>query len=115
MSFLFHVTELNSLLSILEDDYLKSYSLVKAKVDKNNFSKKHLEYGSQGSGLYTKNKFVYFSCTDKLFDERISGPVVLYFDPKLLANRVFYTAAEHIIDPQNNKSRQQNTRHIMKI
>ena len=103
MSFLFHVTELDNLKSILEDDYLKSYSLVKAKVDKNNFSKKHLEYSSQGSGLYTKNKFVYFSCTDKLFDERISGPVVLYFDPKLLANRVFYTAAEHIIDPQNNK------------
>jgi hypothetical protein len=100
MSFLFHVTELNSLKSILEDDYLKSYSLVKLK---NTFSKKHLENSSQGSGLYTKNKFVYFSCTDRLFDKRVLGPVVLYFDPKLLSNRVFYIAAEHIIDPQNNK------------
>jgi hypothetical protein len=99
MSFyLFHVTELDSLESILKDDYLQSYSLVKLK----NNSKKYLE-NSEGYTLYTKNKFVYFSCTNKLFDERILGSVVLYFDPKLLSNRVFYTASQHIIDPQNNK------------
>ena len=100
MSFLFHVTELDSLKSILEDDYLKSYSLVKStKVDnKNNYLG-----NSQGSGLYTKNKFVYFSCTDRLFDERILGGVILYFEPKLLSNRIFYTANQHITDPQNNK------------
>ena len=100
MSFLFHVTELDSLLSILEDDYLKSYSLVNAK---DTFSKKCLRYNSQGSGLYTKNKFVFFSCTDRLFDERVLGSVILYFDPKLLSNRIFYTANQHITDPQNNK------------
>ena len=99
--FLFHTTELNSLKSILEDDYLKSYSLVKLKkVDKKNNN--YLE-NSQGSSLYTKNKFVFFSCTDKLFDERVLGGAILYFDPKLLVNRVFYTSNQHIIDPQNNK------------
>ena len=92
---------------ILEDDYLKSYSLVKStKVDnKNNYLG-----NSQGSGLYTKNKFVYFSCTDRLFDERILGGVILYFEPKLLSNRIFYTANQHIIN-----SRQKNIQHIIKI
>jgi len=100
--FLFHVTELTSLQSILQDGELKSYSLIK-KSNLQITQKNDILSNSQGSGLYTSNKCVYFSCTDKIFDKRILGGVILYFDSKLLNNRVFYTAQRHIISPHTNK------------
>ena len=35
---------------------------------------------NEGDCLYTKNNFVYFTCTDKLFDKKTYGNIVLYFD-----------------------------------
>ena len=75
--YLIHNTNVSSLKSILKDGELKSYSLLK-KINK---TPKY----SEGDGLYTENNFVYFSCTDRLFDTKIYGNVTLYFNSKLLS------------------------------
>ena len=82
--YLFHVASINALKSILKDGYLKSYSLLK----KSNKTPKD----SLGSSLYIENNFVFFSCCDKLFDNKIIGNVILYFNSKLLYNRSFYVS-----------------------
>ena len=82
--YLFHVATINALKSILKDGYLKSYSLLK----KSNKTPKD----SYGYTLYTENNFVFFSCCDKLFDNKIIGHVILYFNSKLLYNRCFYVS-----------------------
>ena len=82
--YLFHVATFNALKSILKDGYLKSYSLLK----KSNKTPKD----SLGSSLYIENNFVFFSCCDKLFDDKIIGNVILYFNSKLLYNRSFYVS-----------------------
>ena len=82
--YLFHSTNISSLKSIIKDGFLQSYSLLK-KLNK-------IPKDTLGSGLYTENNFVYFSCVDKLFDENILGNVILYFNSKLLYNRSFYVS-----------------------
>ena len=66
--YLFHITNIESLKSILKSDYIKSYSLLK----KSNKTPKD----GHGLGLYTENNFVFFSCCDKLFDNKILGHVI---------------------------------------
>jgi hypothetical protein len=82
--YLFHVATINALKSILNDGYLKSYSLLK----KSNKTPKD----GWGNGLYTVNNFIFFSCCDKLFDDKIIGNVILYFNSKFLYNRSFYVS-----------------------
>jgi hypothetical protein len=82
--YLFHITNIESLKSILKSNYIKSYSLLKN-------SNKTPKTG-QGLGLYIENNFVFFSCCDKLFDNKILGHVILYFNSKLLYNRNFYVS-----------------------
>jgi len=82
--YLIHNTKASALKSILKDGYLKSYSLLE-KPPKNN----------EGNGLYIKNNYVYFSCTDKLFDKRTNGMITMYFNSKLLLNRSFYVSTVH--------------------
>ena len=86
--YIFHNTNITQLNSILKDGYLKSYSLIKKK-PKN----------GEGYGLYTKNNFVYFSCTDKLFDKNIISFVTMYFNSKLLFNKSFYVSTQHSTKP----------------
>lgn len=72
----------------VKDKCLKSLSLQK-KTNKNI----HANYGD---GVYTENNFVYFACTNKLFDnkvsENIATGITLYFNSKLLFNKSFYVA-----------------------
>jgi hypothetical protein len=94
--YLFHKTNLLSLVSILKSEYLKSYSLLKK--DMFDLSKSN----HYGNGLYTKNNFVYFSCVDKLFDSNIlSRSVILYFKSELLYNKTFYVANLHSTSPED--------------
>ena len=76
--YLIHNTNISALKLILKDKYIKSYSLLK-KPPINN----------EGEGLYTKNNFVYFSCTDTLFNKNIFSDITLYFDSKLLFKKLF--------------------------
>jgi hypothetical protein len=86
--YLIHDTNVKALKSILNDGYLKSYSLLEKKPTDH-----------EGSGLYTENKFVYFSCTDKLFDKDTHANVILYFNSKLLFNKSFYVSTHHSSSP----------------
>jgi hypothetical protein len=74
--YLIHNTQISALKSILKDECLKSYSLLE-KPPKDN----------EGGGLYTNNNFVYFSCTDTLFDKNIFSRITLYFNSKLLLKK----------------------------
>ena len=64
--YLIHNTTADALKSILKDGYLKSFSLLE-----------NLPKFSEGSGIYNENKFVYFSCTDKLFDKRLYSRITI--------------------------------------
>ena len=87
--YLIHNTNIKSLKSILKDGYLKSLSLL----IKEGYNKKSLD--GEGTSLYDKNKFVYFSCIDKLFSRKIWAQVTLYFNSKLLFNKSFYISTNH--------------------
>lgn len=89
--YLIHNTNVSSLKSILKDGELKSYSLLK-KINKT-------PKDGEGGGLYTENNFVYFSCTDKLFDKKILSSITLYFNSKLLFNKSFYVSTTHSPEP----------------
>ena len=90
--YLLHNTDISSLKSILKDGYLKSYSLLKK-------SEKTPKY-SEGDGIYTENKFVYFSCVDNLSNKNINNSsITLYFNSKLLFNKSFYIANLHSSTP----------------
>ena len=82
--YLIHNTDITSLKSILKDKCLKSLSLQK-KTNK----KAQPNYGD---GIYTENNFVYFACTNKLFDNKVMAGITLYFNSKLLFNKSFYVA-----------------------
>ncbi len=92
--YLIHNTDITSLKSILKDKCLKSLSLQK-KTNKNT---------QPNEGSYTENNFVYFSCTNKLFDNKISANIAtgitLYFNSKLLFDKSFYIANLHSSIPQ---------------
>jgi hypothetical protein len=93
--YLIHNTSLPALKSILQDRELKSLSLLKKQ--NKNFSR----YApNEGEGIYTKNNFVYFSCTDKLYDKNIIGHVTMYFNSKLLFNKSFYLSTMHSPHPE---------------
>ena len=77
-------------MSILDDKYLKSYELLLKE-------KKIVE--GQGTSIYSTNKFVFFSCVDKLFKKQIYGQVILYFNSKLLYDNTFYIANHHTTQP----------------
>ena len=66
--YLFHITNIDSLKLILKNEYLKSYSLLK-KLNKT-------QKDGWGSGLYTENNFIFFSCCDKIFDNNIIGHII---------------------------------------
>jgi hypothetical protein len=85
--YLIHNTNISSLKSTLKYGYLKSYSLLKKE---NNTQK-----NGEGSGLYTKNNFVYFSCVDNLFDKKIHSSITMYFNSKLLFNKSFYVSTHY--------------------
>ena len=88
--YLFHNTDMTALKLILKDGYLKSYSLINGK--------KSL---GEGAGLYTENKFVYFSCINKLFEKEIFSNITMYFNSKLLYNKSFYVSTVHSAEPNN--------------
>ena len=90
--YLIHNTEISNIKSILKDGYLKSFDVLKK-------DKKKIR-PNLGDGLYTKNNFVYFSCTDKLLDKNIIGTTVLYFDSKVLLKKPFYVSTFHSYQPQ---------------
>jgi hypothetical protein len=90
--YLFHNTNLNSLKSILKDQFLKSSALL--------IKEGYKEIQGEGSGLYDENIFVFLSTCEELFDPRISAQVVLYFDSNLLANKTFYISTAHSTDPE---------------
>lgn len=80
--YLFHVTVIKYLKSILSDGKLKSASQTG-----------NIE---QGSGIYepSRQKFVFFNVVDKIGKNMI-GPVKLYFDYHLLDNRTYYVSTTH--------------------
>ena len=90
--YLIHNTDITSLKSILKDNCLKSLSLQK-KTNKNT----HANYGD---GVYTENNFVYFACTNELFDNKVMVGITLYFNSKLLFNKSFYVANLYSSTPQ---------------
>jgi hypothetical protein len=90
--YLIHNTDITSLKSILKDSCLKSLSLQR-KTNKN------AQLG-EGYGIYSENNFVYFSCTNKLFDNKVSAVITLYFNSKLLFNKSFYIANLHSSTPR---------------
>jgi hypothetical protein len=92
--YILHNTDSSNIKSILKDGYLKSLDVLKK--DKKNVSP------NEGDGLYTKNNFVYFTCTDKLFDKKTCGNIVLYFDSKVLLKKTFYVSTFHSYEPQLN-------------
>ena len=82
--YLFHVTEMKFLKSILKENKLKSSNLT------GNIN--------EGSGLYKSNdqKYVFFSVINKLESKyKIYGDVVLFFDNKILWNRSYYVSTVH--------------------
>jgi len=82
--YLIHNTDITSLKSILKDSCLKSLSLQK-KTNKK-------AQTNLGGDMYTENNFVYFACTNKLFDNKVMVGITLYFNSKLLFNKSFYVA-----------------------
>ena len=80
--YLIHNTQISALKLILKDECLKSYSLLE-KPPKDN------------EGLYIKNNYVYFSCTNTLFDKNIFSRITLYFNSKLLLKKAFYVSTVH--------------------
>lgn len=89
--YLLHDTEFESVMDILKDGCLKSLSMIL----KYNKKKK----ANQGYDIYTKNDYIYFACVDTLFHKDIMGNVILYFDSKILYNRVFYVNNSHASSP----------------
>jgi hypothetical protein len=94
--YLAHITELKYIKNILEDGELKSNKLT------NNIE--------SGEGIYnTHNNFVYFITTEKLFDKKILGSVILYLNSDLIYNRTFYVSTtwsntpDHISEWYSNK------------
>jgi hypothetical protein len=90
--YLIHNTTCDSIKFILKDHQLKSFSILKKEGT--------LINPEEGDGLYIKNNFVYFSCTEKLFDTRLYGDIILYIDPKILLNKSFYVSTMHTIQPK---------------
>lgn len=87
--YLFHVTRSKHLKNIISDGKLKSSNMT-GIID-------------QGTGLYDKNKYVYFSCIDNLYSKLpIYGEVALFFDSKLLYNRNFFVSTVHSPFPEIN-------------
>ena len=87
--YLLHTTNISALKTILKDKYLKSYSLLEKKPTE-----------GEGGDLYTKNNFVFFSCTKNLIDKNIFAHIILYFDSKLLLNKSFYVSTMWTHTPQ---------------
>lgn len=85
--FLFHVTTEKSLKSILKDGYIKSLLQLQNegyKIEPN-----------EGSGIYETTNFIYFSCIDKINTREIYGQCIMYFNSKILYNRMFYVSTCH--------------------
>ena len=93
--YLAHITELKYIKNILEDGELKSNKLT------NNIE--------SGKGIYnTHNNFVYFVTTDKLFDKKIYGSVILYINNDLIYNRTFYVSTVWSDTPTNLRNWYEN-------
>jgi hypothetical protein len=79
--YLIHNTDINYLLNILNDGWLKSNKITKNIND--------------GAGIYKDGKlndFVYFSTTPNLFDKYTSCSVVLYLSSDILYAKSFYVS-----------------------
>jgi len=87
--YLVHTTELKYIKNILEDGELKSNKLTT-----------NIEWGD---GVYNNdiNNFVYFVTTEKLFDKKILGSVILYLNSDLIYNRTFYVSTTWSNTPDN--------------
>jgi len=81
--FLVHETTSQSLKNILNENCIKSLNLLEPK------------YINQGDGVYKNNKFVYFTTTDKLFDKKYIGHILIYINSDILYNRAFYVSTCH--------------------
>ena len=90
--YLIHNTDITSLKSILKDKCLKSLSLQRE-------TNKNAQTNLSGD-TYTENNFVYFACTNKLFDNKVSAVITLYFNSKLLFDKSFYITNLHSSTPQ---------------
>jgi len=82
-----------SLKKILKDGYLKSSYLLSKEGFKNKV----------GEGIHPKNKYVYFSCSNRLFDKRIIGKITLFFKSDLLKSKKFYISTFHTASPNLEK------------
>jgi hypothetical protein len=91
--YLLHSTNIKSLKNILKDGYMKSASLLL----KEGYP---LKSGEGFGNIYNKNKFIYFSCTDKLFDN-IHGSVIIYFNSDLLYKIPFYVSTVQTPSPDD--------------
>ena len=79
--YIFHNTKIDYLMKILKDGELKS--------------KKATGYCGEGGDLYKTNDYVYFSTCKDLYDKRILSKITLFFNPKIIYNRVFWTNDTH--------------------
>jgi hypothetical protein len=92
--YIVHETDIPQLKSILKDGYIKSYNILK-----NQNQNKNTKIKGQGEGIYIKNDFVYFICTENLFDKNLFGHVRLFFNSSLIKNKTFYVSTMHSPDP----------------
>jgi hypothetical protein len=81
--YLVHETTSQSLKKILNENCIKSLNLLEPK------------YINQGDGVYKNNKFVYFTTTDKLFDKKYIGHILIYINSDILYNRAFFVSTHH--------------------
>lgn len=99
--FIFHITTSEGLMGILKDGEIKSSALTGTL--------------NEGSGIYKKSNWVYFSTTDKLFDRNANSSIILFLDSKALKNRNFYVYQGFVGDPKKTKLIKKNNPDIDKI
>ncbi len=99
--YLFHVTEFQYLKSILKDFEIKSSKMT----------------GNLGQGVYKAKQmnYVFFSTTNKLYDNRIHGNVVIYLKPDFLYNRSYYIEDKHASSVTNGEKIERYNKNYNKI
>jgi hypothetical protein len=101
--YLIHNTKFKYLINILEDSELKSNKLCNIL--------------NEGYGIYQTNNFIYFSTTNRVFDNNDSGQCIMYFKSNMINNKTFYLAHTHLSSPNQiniYKNKQQFDKFIKK-